>query len=73
MKSKIDQHNSITDHMKARKGPEMESTLKHFDNELVETALKLINVAKMHNDPASAEKIREMTFLVVTDTRLKAP
>lgn len=73
MKAKVEQHRSITEHMKSRNDPRMALSLKHFDDELVVTALNLIEIATKHNDSASAELIREMTFSVVADTRLKSP
>ena len=71
MKAQIEQHRSITEHMKSQNNPRMESSLKRFDDKLVETALKLMEIATKQNDPAASERIRELTAASVTDTRLR--
>jgi hypothetical protein len=71
MQTQIDRHQDLTGHLRSRKDPSMAASIKHFDDELVETALKLIQIATEKNDPATATKIREMTSKIIADPRLK--
>lgn len=72
MQAQIDLHENATGYMKSRYDPHMESSLKHFDDQLVSTALQLIQIAEKKDDPAAAEKIREMTAKIIADPRLRS-
>jgi hypothetical protein len=70
MEVEIDRHKRTVGFLKSRQEPGRESTLKRFDDEIVDTALHLIRLAEK-SDPAAAARIREMTFKEIPDPRLQ--
>ncbi|HWL54951.1 MAG TPA: hypothetical protein VNQ90_21085 [Chthoniobacteraceae bacterium] len=73
MQTRVDRHRKLTQFIELQEHPGRESTLKHFDDKLVNTALQLIAIAEKQGDQATAQKIREIASDSVADRRLKTP
>jgi len=73
MQMRIVRYQEIANHVKSRNDPNLVAVLKHFDDELVDTALLLIEISDKKNDLDEAKKIRGQTLEVIDDPRLRSP
>lgn len=72
MQGQLERYRSVAAMIKSRSDPSSVRSIKRFEDQMVQTALKLIQIATDRKDSTAAGKIRQMTSAEVNDPRLNA-